>query len=283
VKIVDIAPKVLPMIEQMQRKSELFGRPVVVHAAIQTLYGFALGAMGNFEEGERLIDERLSFLLEMGHLWSLGAAQMAFSRLSRFKGDAENILKHCKQSIRYFEELQAPLWLGQVWSCLGFGYYLLGDLEAALKNIEKGLKIQSDIGVQVWLSDHHFYLTMIHVDLADFKKAKHHVKEALSLSHKANEKDNEGLSRIFLGRIMLKTDHLKAHKAEESILKGIKILEEIKSKPHYSMGYLYLGELYADVGRTEEALESLKKAESMFQEMGMDYWLAKTQEALGNL
>jgi hypothetical protein len=31
------------------------------------------------------------------------------------------------------------------------------------------------------------------------------------------------------------------------------------------------------------SLENLKRAEGMFQEMGMDYWLAKTQEVLGRL
>jgi hypothetical protein len=33
----------------------------------------------------------------------------------------------------------------------------------------------------------------------------------------------------------------------------------------------------------EEAMEYLKKAKRMFQEMGMDYWLAKTQEVLARL
>jgi hypothetical protein len=44
-----------------------------------------------------------------------------------------------------------------------------------------------------------------------------------------------------------------------------------------------LGELYADTGQKEKALEHLKKAEERFQEMGMDYWLAKTQEVLERL
>ncbi len=44
-----------------------------------------------------------------------------------------------------------------------------------------------------------------------------------------------------------------------------------------------MGELYADRGQRENALENLKKAEGMFQEMGMDYWLAQTQEVLGRL
>ena len=49
------------------------------------------------------------------------------------------------------------------------------------------------------------------------------------------------------------------------------------------LGYLWLGEVYAESGRREEALENLKKAEGMFQEMGMDYWLGKAQEALARL
>jgi tetratricopeptide (TPR) repeat protein len=51
-------------------------------------------------------------------------------------------------------------------------------------------------------------------------------------------------------------------------------------RPSCSEGYLYLGELYADMGQREKALETLKKAEGMFQEMGMDYWLHRTQEVL---
>jgi hypothetical protein len=35
--------------------------------------------------------------------------------------------------------------------------------------------------------------------------------------------------------------------------------------------------LYANADQKEKALETLKKAETMFQEMGMDYWLAETR------
>jgi len=38
-----------------------------------------------------------------------------------------------------------------------------------------------------------------------------------------------------------------------------------------------------DTRQQDKAMENLKKAEEMFREMGMDYWLAKTQEVLGRL
>ena len=41
--------------------------------------------------------------------------------------------------------------------------------------------------------------------------------------------------------------------------------------------------IYADTGRKEKALESLKEAETAFREMGMDYWLRRTQEVLKRL
>jgi len=53
-----------------------------------------------------------------------------------------------------------------------------------------------------------------------------------------------------------------------------------------AQGYLSLGELFADAGRNEEALENLKKAESMYLDMKVtprSHWLARTREALGRL
>jgi hypothetical protein len=87
----------------------------------------------------------------------------------------------------------------------------------------------------------------------------------------------------WLGRTLGKADPSQIDNAKTNILNGIKILEDLKLKPYYSQGYLFLGELYADTSQKGLALENLKKAESMFQEMGMDYWLGKTQEVLERL
>jgi len=40
------------------------------------------------------------------------------------------------------------------------------------------------------------------------------------------------------------------------------------------------GQLYLNAGKKEKAIHNLKKAERMFREMGMDYWLVKTKEIL---
>ena len=78
-------------------------------------------------------------------------------------------------------------------------------------------------------------------------------------------------------------DPTQIEAAEQHILQGINLLEELGIRASSSLGYLWLGEVYAESGRREEALENLKKAEAMFQEMGMDYWLGKARELLARI
>ena len=60
----------------------------------------------------------------------------------------------------------------------------------------------------------------------------------------------------------------------------MEIFHELKMRPNVSMGYLFMGELYLNVGEKEKSIENLKKAEGMFQKMGMDYWLGRTRDVL---
>ena len=103
------------------------------------------------------------------------------------------------------------------------------------------------------------------------------------IKKKMKEKMFEGFAWTLLGRLLRKEEPTQFDKAEEYILKGIQLLEELKLKAYISQGYSYLGDLYNDMGRKQEAFEHLRKAEDMFQEMGMDYHLNKTHEALARI
>jgi tetratricopeptide (TPR) repeat protein len=111
-------------------------------------------------------------------------------------------------------------------------------------------------------------------------EAKVHAEQALNLAQTSHQKYWEGMSQIQLGRTLGKMVESQLHKAEEHILKGMKILDELGTKPAYARGYLSLGELYADAGKKEKTIEKLKKAEAMFRQMGMDYYLARTKKVL---
>jgi tetratricopeptide (TPR) repeat protein len=237
-----------------------------------------LGELGEFTKGEQLCEKALSFAHKINHLYSIGIAELNYGLLFLLKGDGKNAVKHYQSCIEYLEKSQAVNYLPIAWSSLGWGYYFLEELETALKFIEKGLKMQMDIGFPV--SYIYWFLSFVHSDLGNLNEAKVHAEQAVNLAQTSNQKYGEGLSRIQLGRTLGKKEGSQLHKAEECILKGMKILDELETKPAYAMGSFSLGELYADVGQKEKAIENLKKAEAMFQKMGMDYWLARTKKLL---
>jgi class 3 adenylate cyclase/tetratricopeptide (TPR) repeat protein len=279
-KLVDMVPKVLAFLEKTQRKSDFFGSRFNVYTALCEYCGYALGMLGDFEKGKAICEKGLPYSLEANDLYGLGWSKFVYGSLFFNIRDGENTIDQLQESIKYLEKGQGVLLLGWAWTTLGAGYFFLGDLETALKYIEKGLKIHNDQGMSFYRSFHYRILSEVYFDSGDLKNAQGSIEEALKLSQKNKEKHIEGMSWELLGRILGKTNISQRLKAEEYILKGIKILEELGVKPWASQGYLFLGELYADAGQKEKAMEHFKKAEERFQEMGMHYWLVRTQEFL---
>ena len=71
--------------------------------------------------------------------------------------------------------------------------------------------------------------------------------------------------------------------AEQNILKGVRITEELNIKPWCALGHLSLGELYINMGMRDMAYKHFTKAETMYQDMGIEYWKSIATKALTNL
>jgi len=140
-----------------------------------------------------------------------------------------------------------------------------------------------DINRKSMLSFNYLLLGMVEFDSRDFKSAKNYAEKSVSLSQECAERHFEGVSKIWLGKILHTAESSQNDKAEEYILQGIKLLEKLKIIPYISVGYLFLGEIYVSSGQREKAVKKLNNAKLMFQEMEMDYWLTKTREVLGRL
>jgi class 3 adenylate cyclase/tetratricopeptide (TPR) repeat protein len=282
-KASDFAPKVIDSLEKAHRESDLFGAPFHTYSLLCAYYALSLAMLGNLEKATEYFEKSLRSALAINHLASLGILETTFGLMFIIKGDGSNAIKHFQNCIRYYEESKTVLMFAVSWSGLGGGYYHLGDLEAAKKNIDRGIELTNRGGSLWWKSFHYLYLSKIHFDLGDQKSSRNAIEEALKISQKNSEKHFEGAAWVFLGRILGKADPSQSNTAVKHILKGIKILDVLKIKPWCAEGHLYLGELYANTGNREDALDNLRKAESMFQEMGMSYYLPKTQEILSKL
>jgi len=282
-KIVDMAPAVIDLIEKAERESDLFSLGGNPYSILCSYCGNGLGVLGAFDEGKVFLKKGLRNAARMNDLVALGLVEIQYGHFYLAKGDWEPSKEHFEKGIRHCEETKWVMGSALCWSGLGYACAMLGDPETGKRHAEKGLKIHRDSGVEMFLSLTHSLLGRIHLDLGDLKNARCLAEEALRLSQENNEKLVEAWSWFLLGTILGKTEPLEMNRAEECILKGVEISDELKLRSYSSQGYLFLGELFADTGQKEKAKDNLKKAEGMFREMGMDYWLGKAQDVLAAL
>ncbi len=282
-RVCEVAPKVIDLIEKTNTQDGMFGRPSNPYSILLGYYGQSLGAMGRFAEGQTVIDKGLCFARDLNNLFSLALIEMLAGSFYFFKGDAENQIAHYRSAVDYMEKIQFAIFMGPVWAWLGWAYLFSGQMDTALQCAEKGLKLHTDLGTPFFLGSIHLVLSEIHLELGNLDKALLHAEQAVDLCRKNNEKFFLAAAMIDLGRVTAAIDRMNFEKTLEFIQQGLSLADELQIRPYYAVGLLRMGEIYADSGQKEAAIEKLKRAEEMFQEMGMDYWLGKTQEVLAAL
>jgi hypothetical protein len=104
-EIVNIVPNVIALLEKTQREHEFFGFPTNIYTVLQGLYGYSMGALGEFTKGEELCEKGVSFGHKINHLFSIGVAELFYGFLFATKGDGKNAVKHLQSSIEFLERV----------------------------------------------------------------------------------------------------------------------------------------------------------------------------------
>jgi class 3 adenylate cyclase/tetratricopeptide (TPR) repeat protein len=285
-RIVEAAPRIIDLLEKehMSARSDL-GKyyNFNLYSTILSYYGASLACLGEFGRGQAVCERACRFAEEIGNIYAMVVTHLNYSALLLCMGDGRGAEEDTENALRYAERGQLAITLGIGPTYLGCAYYLLGELDSAREHLERRLEIHRSMPHPLVVSLNYWCLSMLSLDSGDLETARRHIEESLRLARLYGEKHQEGRSTIALGRVIAKADRSQSTKAEGLIQQGIKTLEELQLKPYEAEGHLYLGELYADTGQKEKALEALNKAREMFQEMGMDYWLARTEKALEKL
>jgi class 3 adenylate cyclase/tetratricopeptide (TPR) repeat protein len=279
-KIVHKMPEVINLLEKTERESDVFTQAVNPYSYLCGNSGAALGYLGRFEEGKAYLEKALRNATRLGDPATLGMIQFLYGLLFYIRGNFRAAKEHLEKSIAYGEEAKYPMIIALALCTLGHALSFLGDPETGIRQAEEGLRIYVDSGIEAILPFCLWTMGSIHLDLRDLKNAGDFMEQALSLSRKNREEDREGLALVGLGRVLGKMKQPETEQAQKCFSKGLEILRNLKTKPWYSQGRMFLGEYYLDTCEREKAMENLKEAEVMFQEMGMEYWLDRTRNLL---
>jgi tetratricopeptide (TPR) repeat protein len=169
--------------------------------------------------------------------------------------------------------------------CLGriFGISKSSKTDIAESYILQGIEILEELKLRPNISNGYLFLGELYADSGEHNKALKWLKEAEAEFQDMGMNYDLSFTKSLIGKTISRTAPSQFNQCEQTIFDAIKIAQKIESKPALAHGYLCLGEIYADHGQKEKALENLKKAESMYQEMKMGLWLLKTREVLERL
>lgn len=281
-KITDIAPDVIALLEKEKKGRDFFERTLAIYPCLCASYGLSLSIRGDFKKGISFCEKGNLIATEIKDLMTLVTTELNFGILYANQGEYNRSKKHLESCAKFAKEMNFPFFEGTTSTFIGWNLYLREDLEMAMDKIKQAINIQENMGTTSFLSYSYSFLSIVRSDLGQHNRAVKDAHEALDLALKHNNKQQEGLAKIFLGKSLGRADLNKVDEAVESLLQGINILEQEKYRPRVALGYFYLGELQIEMGQKENGIESLSKAERMFKEMGMAYWISETEKIINH-
>lgn len=274
-RVVEIAPVALSLLKETGKQEESFSRGYNVYSAILAFHAFSLGFLGHFERAASIFEEGLSLAKDLDNLYSMGLNEILYGYLFCQRADGKTALTHFERSIQYLERGQIFVLLGLAWNGVGRARYFLGDLQDALTYAEKGLKVHTDAGVTYNLSGHFWFLALIHHELGNLAEAGRKLEESLRLAKKNRESYYIALSKMLQGRVELEAGAISPREAERVLRQATRMLVKQGVRPQVAVCHLGLAEISLYMGDAEKTINNLRKARTMFDEMGMIYWTEK--------
>ena len=260
-----------------------FGLGLNVYAALHAEYGIAMTYLGDLEKAEALCEKGLYYAQEIKDLYCMGLVESIYANVFIWRGDGQRVIQHAENALRHCEETQFQIMMGLSWYAAGWGHLLLGELGTAREQADNGLAADRAVGYSQFSYFYYHLMSDICLESGDWESARRYAEDGVKEAITHEQKTGKGWLSIYLGSALAKADPSHAACGEECILQGIKSATELGLRIIPAVGYLFLGELFADTGHREKTLKTLKKAQMMFKKMGMDWWPAKVHAAYAEL
>jgi tetratricopeptide (TPR) repeat protein len=135
--------------------------------------------------------------------------------------------------------------------------------------------LAEQIGTKFWLAWQKTALAACLLMLGNSETGRRLCEEAIRVCEETSDKYVLAFAHRSLAEIVGFLKPLNAQRAENSMLKAIRIQEEICAKPELARSFMSYARLLRGMGDKEKAEEFLDKAKGMFKHMGMAWDLVQ--------
>ena len=231
----------------------------------------SLAVLGRFDEAIREGEQMLAAAERLNSTLAMVAATLGLGEAYRERGDWARAIRLLERSVADAREGGLGVITAGVGSRLGAAYAHAGRLDEAIEL----LRASASVGSRALNTRSSAFARLLGEACllsGNVDEARLQATTALEGAQALRQRGDEAAARWLLG---LTTPSLV--EAEVFIGEALSLASELAMRPLVAHCHLGLGNLYRRTGTREQATEHLTTATTMYCEMGMTYWLARTE------
>ncbi len=221
---------------------------------------------GDLDKALKKFQDSLEILKEIGDKSEIPSILVNIGNTYLRKGEMEKAYEYFRESYNMFEESGNKRGMNISLNNLGSYYMRKGEFDAALEHYEKSIKLSEENDIKEGLALGHNNFGEVYNHKEKCEEAESHYQKSIRL-YEEMENESEmveplsGLAEV----LTKKEDHEEAlNKAK----RALNISERIGSKLKKGIGHKILGIVYRNKDETEKARDEFEKAEKLLEEKG---------------
>ncbi|MBS3790793.1 MAG: tetratricopeptide repeat protein, partial [Candidatus Thermoplasmatota archaeon] len=235
---------------------------------------------GDLDNSLKYLNKSLDIVKEMGDIRSVSLTLLNIGEEYYNKGELDKALENYEESLSAKEKIDDREGIAFCHNYIGEVYREKKKLSDAKECHEKGLKVAKDIQNQKMIIDSLLSLAQDRLESNEVEKGLSQAKKALQRTKKSGLSSKLSKAKRTIG---------KGYRLNDEFERALEILEESLEEMEEEGDEKEKGKILYELGLTsaeteEENIKSyFKKALNIFEEIGMDLWIEKTENEVQSL
>jgi class 3 adenylate cyclase/tetratricopeptide (TPR) repeat protein len=241
---------------------------------------YTLSQLGQFTKGRRQGEEALRLATVEGRGGEPMAASLGLGRLYLAQGDLEAAIRVLDRGLALCRA--ADNWdAGRaIAAALGSACALAGRLAEGRALLEEALRESRRIGAPQNQSRYFAQLSAVCLLEGRVDEAGQHARQALALSRQLGERGSEAVALCQLGAVYAHANPPEVTQSEARYWEALTLAEALGMRPLQAHCHRGLGMLYAKTDQRQQAHAELSTAIALYRAMEMTFWLPQAETAL---
>jgi tetratricopeptide (TPR) repeat protein len=238
---------------------------------------WCLGELGEIAAAQARVEDVVAIAERLGHPFSIVYAQCERGRLALSLGQADAAVPALERALDVGREAGLAIWFPWVAATLGRAYALCGRTQQGLSLLEEGIRHAEATRFMFGQALRVAWHAEVSSSAGRMAEAAEQSGRALRLAQEHGERGHEAWALFTIGAISTHREAVHMDAAESSYRAAIALASDLGMRPLVAHCHLGLGKLYRRTGDRAKADEDLITAATMYREMGMTFWLEKTE------